>query len=107
MLVYEIRKLVLSGDVCPYDEWFLMLNPQDQYMVDNRMLRVRLGLFGETNRVGDGVSELKFRKGCAIRIYYSLIARQIILIICAGDKRTQKRDIVKAKELLRRYKEIQ
>ena len=101
---YEIRKLLLNNRVCPFDEWFSSLEAEDQYIVDSRLLRVRLGSFGEINNVSEGVWELKFRKGAACRIYYGQIGREIVLLIVGGDKRTQKRDIVKARELFSEYK---
>jgi putative addiction module killer protein len=47
---------------------------------------------------------LKFRKGAAFRVYYGQIGKEIILLIVGGDKRTQSKDIRKAKELFSRYK---
>ncbi len=99
----EIKKLVIGGSVCPFDEWFETLEVEDQYMVQTRLARVELGSFGEINSVGDGVFELKFRKGRAIRVYYGQIGKVIVLLITGGDKRTQKRDIKKARELFKTY----
>ena len=90
--------------MCPFDEWFGSLDASDQQMVDTRLLRVRLGVFGEINTVGKGVWELKFRKGAAFRTYYGQIGREIILLIVGGDEGTQKRDINKALELFTQYK---
>ena len=81
---YQLRKLVIAGDVCPFDEWFETLEVEDQQMVDIRLARVQLGSFGEINSVGDGVWELKFRKGRAIRIYYGQTGKTVILLIVGG-----------------------
>ena len=83
---YKIRKLLIGQGVCPFDEWFKLLSNEYKYIVETRLLRLRLGSFGEINNVGGGVWELKFRKGSAHRIYYSLIGKQIILLIVGGDK---------------------
>ena len=101
---FEIRKLLLANGVCPFDEWFSLQNSENQVMVDDRLLRVRLGSFGEINSIGDGVWELKFRKGSAFRVYYGQIGKAVILLIVGGDKRTQKKDIKKARELFLQYK---
>lgn len=74
-------------------------------MVENRLLRVRLGSFGEINSVGGGVWEFKFRRGRGLRVYYTLESARVVLLLLGGDKRTQRRDIGKAQELLRSYKE--
>jgi putative addiction module killer protein len=101
---YAIEKLILSRGACPFDEWFESLSREDQFMVDNRLARVRLGSFGEINHVGEGVWELKFRKGSAVRIYYARTGYRIILLIAGGEKRTQKKDIQQAIEHFRQFK---
>ena len=101
---FELRKLLLANGICPFDEWFSSQSAEDQYMVDSRLLRVRLGSFGEINNVGEGVWELKFRKGAAFRVYYGQVGKEVILLIVGGDKRTQTKDIKKAKELFTQYK---
>ena len=101
---YELRKLTLTDGRCPFDEWFEALEDEDQFIIDNRLIRVRLGSFGEINDVGKGVWELKFRKGRALRVYYGQIGREVILLIIGGDKRTQKKDIEKAKMLFTAFK---
>ena len=102
---YIIKKLCLSQGICPFNEWFDTLTQDDQIMVDDRLARVRQGSFGEINALGYGVSELKFRRGRALRVYYGQIGKQVILLIVGGDKSTQKRDIAKAIELFRLVKE--
>lgn len=102
---YSIRKLVLDNGICLFDRWFASLGEDDQVMIDDRLARVRQGSYGEINSVGGGVWELKFRKGRAIRVYYGIMGRQVVLLIAGGDKRTQKRDIEKAKALFLLFKE--
>jgi putative addiction module killer protein len=102
---YLLKKLVLENDVCPFDEWFNTLTEIDQLLVINRLARVRQGSYSEINALGEGVWELKFRKGRALRIYYGQIGIVIILLLVGGDKRTQKRDIKKAIELFVNFKQ--
>ena len=101
---YEIRKLLLLNGSCPFDKWYDELEEEDQYMVEARLLRVRLGSFGEINSVGDGVWELKFRKGRALRLYYGQVGKQVVLLLMGGDKRTQTRDVKKARTLFASYR---
>lgn len=96
---YKLRKITLLDGTCPFDIWFERLEAEDQFMVENRLIRVRLGNFGEVNEVGNGVWELKFRKGSAFRVYYALVGREVVLLIVGGNKRTQRRDVEKAKKL--------
>ena len=102
---YLLKKLVLESDVCPYNEWFETLSEHDQFMVIDRMARVRQGSFGEINVIDEGVWEFKFRKGRALRIYYGQIGKVVLLLLIGGDKKTQKRDIKKAIEFFSNFKD--
>ena len=101
---YEIRKLILPNGSCPFGEWYDELEEKEQYMVEVRLLRVRLGCFGEIRSVGAGVFELKFRKGRAMRVYYGQVKSQIVLLLMGGDKRTQTGDIKRARALFAEFK---
>jgi len=47
-----------------------------------------------TNRLGPGY-----------RVYYAMVGRECLLILCGGDKRKQSSDIERALEYLKDYKE--
>jgi len=44
----------------------------------------------------DGVWELKIDAGPGYRVYYVEVKKTIVLLLCAGAKRTQDRDITQA-----------
>lgn len=98
---------MIGNRKCPFDQWFNSLEEDDQLMVDYRIACIRQGTFGEINSVGNGVWELKFRKGKAIRVYYAKIGKQVLLLVCGGDKRSQKGDILRARTLFGLYKKGQ
>jgi putative addiction module killer protein len=56
---------------------------------------------GDAQPVGEGVSELPIDYGPGYRIYYKLHGQEVIVLLVGGDKRTQSRDIEKAKALAR------
>ncbi len=63
-----------------------------------------VGITTRTNNTqGDGINELKFKFGSGYRIYYSELDDVIVLLLCAGDKKTQSKDIKLAKEYLIDY----
>ena len=66
-----------------------------------RLIRVRRGNFGDHKAVGSGVSELRIRHSAGFRAYYTIRGRTIIFMLIGGTKRTQDRDIAKAKQLAR------
>ena len=70
-----------------------------QAAVDARLTRVRAGNFGDCKHVGNGVWELRVDVGPALRVYYGLGKGGTVILLGGGDKRTQARDIKRAKQL--------
>lgn len=82
-----------------FTEWFDEQNPKLQGLVRSRFSRIELnGYFGDTNHLGDGLFELKWKSG--LRVYYAYLEREQIIIILGGTKHGQDKDIKKAKKLV-------
>ena len=64
-----------------------------------RIRRLSMGLFGNAKPVGDGVSELRIHLGAGWRVYFAQRGTQIIVLLIGGSKRTQAKDIKRAKAL--------
>lgn len=64
-----------------------------------RIRRLAAGNAGDVKSVGAGVSELRVDYGPGYRVYFAQRGARIVILLCGGDKRTQERDIAKAKEL--------
>ena len=93
----EIRHYVTKDGKIPFREWFESLkDPTAQMKIDIRLDRVELGNFGDTESVGKGVYELRIDYGPGYRVYYAHEGRSIVLLLCGGDKRKQKKDIKQA-----------
>lgn len=71
---------------------------------DIRVARLRLGNFGDAKSVGKGVYELKIPYGPGYRIYFGLEGNELVILLCAGDKSSQKKDIKKAHQYWIDYK---
>ena len=61
--------------------------------------RLALGNPGDVAPIGDGLSELRFHYGPGYRVYFVQRGDVLIILLCGGDKRSQAKDIEKAKEL--------
>ena len=67
--------------------------------IAQRIVRLQSGLFGDVKPVGKGISELRIDYGPGYRVYFVQRGQVLIILLCGGDKRTQPRDINKAKSL--------
>lgn len=68
-----------------------------------RLDRLEMGNFGQCEPVGEGVFELKIDFGPGYRVYFGKIGSKCVLLLCGGDKGSQKRDIQKAKIYFKDY----
>ena len=88
---YEIEKTEI------FDKWLKKLRDRKAVLaIANRLDRARLGNFGDTEQVGEGVSEMRIFFGPGYRLYYVIRGGMIIVMLCGGDKSSQKKDIKKA-----------
>lgn len=67
--------------------------------IAKRIDRLALGNPGDVKPVGDGVSEMRIDYGPGYRVYFTTQGRQIVILLCGGDKSSQERDIRAAKAL--------
>jgi putative addiction module killer protein len=92
--VIEIRQTVVFAD------WLDGLrDAMAVKRIKQRLARVQIGLFGDAKSVGEGVSELRVDHGPGYRVYFSRRGDVVVILLCGGDKGSQRRDIVRAKDI--------
>ncbi len=102
---YEIDYFVSEDGRKPFKEWLEHLRDvQGRAKIRIRLDRVRLGNFGDSRTVGEGVHEMRVDYGPGYRIYFGQDGARLILLLLGGDKSSQKKDIARAKELWRDHK---
>lgn len=95
-----------EGTASPYQEWEESLSLQEQAVMWNRLQRIRLGNFGDAKRIqggGRGLYELRIHSGPGWRIYFGKEGNSIIILLCGGNKKSQRKDIDKAAKFWEDY----
>ncbi|MEO7252442.1 MAG: type II toxin-antitoxin system RelE/ParE family toxin [Arenimonas sp.] len=85
-----------------FDAWLKALkDPIAKARVISRIRSAEAGNLGDCVSVGDGISEMRIHVGPGYRLYYRRRGEVTYLLLCAGDKSSQQRDIRAAKVLLK------
>lgn len=95
---FEVVVYQTAEGVPPFEIWIGKLKDrQAKVSVMRRVQRVMLGNFGDHKGLGDGLAELRIDHGPGYRVYYFQDGGKIVVLLCAGDKRTQAADIERAR----------
>lgn len=83
-----------------FDKWLRRLrDTQARALIAERIRRLANGLPGDVKPVGGDVVELRIHHGPGYRVYFTRRGRQLIILLCAGDKGRQASDIQKAQRM--------
>lgn len=92
--VIEVRKTEI------FDAWFKnLVDKRAKARIQARIDRMETGNFGDTRSIGKGVRELRIHHGPGYRVYFTQRGPVIVILLCGGEKRTQRADISKAQGL--------
>lgn len=82
-----------------FSDWLDGLNDHKAAaLVAARIERLGYGLIGDV-KVFDGIGELRIDYGPGYRVYFCRRGRIVYILLCGGTKRTQDRDIKRAKKM--------
>jgi len=106
MIVIEVRRYGTRSGIDVIGDWLSSLEDlKARARIAARLDRLSLGNFGDCKALREGVSELRIDWGPGYRVYYAMLGRTCVLLLCGGDKRRQSSDIERAIEYLEDFKE--
>ncbi len=101
---YQIIIYETPSHKLPFNDWLEKLDILTRQRIRMKLERLSLGNFSNCKSIGGSVFELKIDFGPGYRVYYSLIDSPNILVLFAGSKKTQQRDIEQARKFLKDFK---
>lgn len=104
MVSYKIEYLITPTGKTPIIEWLNSLDNSTRKRIAQRILRLEDGNFGDSKKISNDISELRFTIGKGYRVYYTVVNNIVVLLINAGDKSQQSKDILKAQKLLNEWR---
>lgn len=97
--MYKIEFYQLDNGKEPVKDWLVNLDTSIRVKIIKRIERLYTGNFGDSKLIAPGLYEMRFKLGKGYRIYYTIRDNILILLLNAGDKTRQGKDI----ELARQY----
>jgi len=101
----ELRRYLTESGRDVFGEWLAGLRDlRTRAKIVARIDRLSAGNFGDCKALRGGLFELRIDWGPGYRVYYAMVGRACVLLLCGGDKRKQSSDIKRALEYLKDYR---
>ncbi|EMY1531116.1 type II toxin-antitoxin system RelE/ParE family toxin [Salmonella enterica subsp. enterica serovar Wedding] len=89
-----------------FSDWLLSLkDSRAKARVLARIDRMKMGNFGDSEPIGDGLSKALIHYGPGYRVYFMQQGEVVVVLLCGGDKNSQSKDIKKAKQIAKAWRE--
>ena len=93
----EIAHYLTADGHDPVQDWMdAVRDMRARVAILRRLERMKVGNFGDRKFCRDGVWELRIDTGPGYRVYYAQAGQTLVLLLCGGDKRSQRSDIERA-----------
>lgn len=86
----------------PFTRWLETLDTTIRGRIQNRILRLHHGNYGDYKALQEGIKELRFHFGVGYRVYSAEDGSKIVILLHGGDKHSQSADIRASDNLLER-----
>jgi putative addiction module killer protein len=100
-----VREYLTPEGKSPFRDWLEVLDTAARARIQARVLRFESGNMGDHKSIGAGVWEARVAFGPGYRIYFGKVGATEIVLLCGGDKRTQRQDITRARRYWADYLE--
>jgi len=88
-----------------FDRWLARLRDvRGKAMIIKRIRSAERGNLGDCRNVGGGVMEMRIHVGPGYRVYFARKSDLLYVLLCAGTKSRQQRDIVRARMMMQQLK---
>ena len=90
----------------PFVDWLESCKDKNaRRIIRQRIIQLRKGNFGYYKSLKEGLFEMKIDSGPGYRVYFAKVDKETVLLLWGGTKRTQNRDIEKARDYLKASQE--
>ena len=95
-----------EADVDLFGQWLNSLTDMiAQAAIAARLVRLELGLFGDSKGLEGGLFELRIDHGQGWRVYYGIESGRVVLLLAGSDKSGQKSAIKTARKRLKNWQQ--
>ena len=100
-----VREYLTADGKNPFRGWLRSLTKAVGARIQLRVQRFELGNLGDHKNAGEGVWEARVMFGPGYRVYFGKDGDSIIVLLVGGNKRSQAKDIARARGFWRDYLE--
>ena len=86
----ELREYLTEEGKSPFGSWLRSIKDMTvRAKIRVRLNRIRLGNFGDSKFVGEGVRELRLDFGPGYRVYFAQDGVVLVILLCGGTKKVK------------------
>jgi putative addiction module killer protein len=100
----EVLRYTQADGYQPFTAWHnAQKDKRVKEAINARIGRLRLGLYGDHRFIDGDVWELRIHFGAGCRLYFLKDGGRLIVLLCGGNKSSQRRDIARAQRCAFEY----